>query len=80
MIRKEYQKNKCDTTLFRKLSQNVRNGQTYLQLIIIFEIGKIYLHYVDHTVETILSGSALFHESGFDIWLGDFVCHPDQVC
>ena len=23
----------------------------------------------------------IYHESGFaDIWLGDFVCHPDQVC
>ena len=38
MIRKEY------TTPVRELSQNVWNGQAYLQLKIILDIGKIYLH------------------------------------
>ena len=35
-------KNECDTTHFRELSQNVRNGQFYLQFKIILEIEKIY--------------------------------------
>ena len=43
MTRKEYQKIN-DTNSFRELSQNAQNGQAYLQLKIMFEIGKIYLH------------------------------------
>ena len=42
--KKRISKDNCDTTPFRKLGQNVRNGQAYLQPKIIFEIGKIYLH------------------------------------
>ena len=43
MIRKKTKKNK-HATPFNKLSQNVWNGQIYLQLKITLEVGNIYLH------------------------------------